>query len=129
MVMRERFSIDRGVVVASCVGMSIGIVQYMVLLLVLDDGARFWKTLVVTIAAVSTTQVWIDATSAEFADSSATARVVTPSLSMVLLALVVALSAVSPQRGDYENSAYFWALATCAIAAVNRQVLARPGSK
>lgn len=119
-----RSIIDRGVVIAACVALSLGVVQYMVLKLVLDDDSLFWKTLVVTISAIAATQIWVDATAEEFTSSPTIWRVIAPAMSIVFFGLVVALSAVPPQRGDYEYASYAWSLASCGLAAAHRQVLA-----
>jgi hypothetical protein len=126
MTMNETHSIiDRGVIVDACIALCLGIVQYIILKLVLDDNALFWKTLVVTIAAIAATQIWIDATAERFKSSQTMWRVMAPALSVVVFGLVVALSAVSPQRGDYEDASYAWSLAACGLAAVHRQLLTR----
>lgn len=116
--------IERGVIVDACIALCLGIVQYIVHKLVLDDEALFWKMLVVTITAIAATQVWIDATAEEFKSSQTIWRVIAPALSIVVFGLVVALSAVSPERGDYEDASYAWSLASCGLAAVHRQLLA-----
>ncbi len=124
--MNESHSIiDRGVVVDACIALCLGIVQYMVLKLVLDDDGLFWKTLVVTIAAIAATQIWIDATAEKFTGSQTVWRVIAPSLSIAVFGLVVALSAVPPKRGNYEDASYAWSLVSCCLAAVHRQLLVR----
>jgi hypothetical protein len=117
--MADRF-VDRGVLVEAAVGLALGLIEYLVLKLFLNEEALFWKSLSTTIAAVATTQVWLDATS--FPPSSSLLRVSAPALCTVIFALVVGFTAVDPSRGNFERSAYGWALAAVALCGVHRQV-------
>lgn len=111
--------VDRGVLLQASIAFGLGAIQYLLLVLFVDEREVFTRSLVTTFAAIAATQTWSDATT--YLPAHNVIQVLAPTLSVVVFAVVVAQTVSEPPQDA--STMYAWTALAAVVAAVHRQVI------